>query len=68
MNGAIQIELASRVLIPTPDGKVTPEFICTGHLRCSPAAAMLLREALDKALQMLQQPMQQQAVATGKLN
>jgi hypothetical protein len=67
MNGAVQIELASRILIPLPDGNATAEFVTTGHLRCSPTAAMTLRDAIDKTLQMLQQPLPQ-AVAPGKLN
>jgi hypothetical protein len=56
MNGAIQIELASRVLIPRMDGGLDVKFVTTGHLRCSPAAAKLIREAIDGALKMLEQP------------
>jgi hypothetical protein len=57
-NGAIQIELAANLLMPLgPNVRV--DIIQTGHLRCSPAAAIALREALDKALAMLQQGQQQ---------
>jgi hypothetical protein len=53
-NGAIQIELAANLLMPVGAG-VRIDVIQTGHLRCSPAAAVALREALDKALAMYQQ-------------
>jgi hypothetical protein len=57
--GAIQIELAARTILPTPDGGTRNEYVATAHLRCSPAAAIALKEALDKALAMLAQAMQQ---------
>jgi hypothetical protein len=53
-NGTIQIELAANLLMPLGPS-VRVDVIQTGHLRCTPAAAMALREALDKALAMLQQ-------------
>lgn len=53
-NGAIQIELAANLLMPVGAG-VRVDVIQTGHIRCSPAAAAALREALDKALAMYQQ-------------
>jgi hypothetical protein len=54
-HGAIQIELGANVL--TPDGATlrTDAFI-TAHLRCSPNAAADLRNAIDKALDMLKLP------------
>lgn len=58
MNGAIQIELASRVLVPGHADAVDTRFRATGHLRCSPAAAMHLRDSLNAALKMLDQPQQ----------
>jgi hypothetical protein len=67
-NGAIQIELASRLLAPNPDGAVEVKFLATGRLRCSPVAAGLLRDAIEAALKMLEQPQQGPAAATGKLN
>lgn len=51
--GNIELELAARVLMPKPDGTVAAEMSCTGHLRCSPNAAMMLIDALTKALDML---------------
>ena len=56
-NGAIQIELAANLLMPVGPG-VRVDVIQTAHIRCSPAAAIALREALDKALAMMQQGQQ----------
>lgn len=53
-NGTIQIELATNLLMPVGAG-VRIDVIQAGHIRCSPAAATALREALDKALTMFQQ-------------
>lgn len=66
MNGAIQIEMASRVLVPK-DGAVAIKFMGTCHLRCSPTAAGYLRDALIAALQMLEKP-QDSPTAANKLN
>jgi hypothetical protein len=66
--GAIQIELASRILIPLPDGGVNIKFVATTRLRCSPAAAGHLRDALNAALKLLEQPQQEQVAAANKLN
>jgi hypothetical protein len=68
MAGAIQIELASRILIPNSSGGVKVKIIATGHLRCSPAAAQHLRSALEATLKMLEQPQEQPLAATGRLN
>ncbi len=54
-NGAIQIELASRILIPLPDGGVEVKFATSGRLRCSPDAAIQLRAAADAVLKMHQE-------------
>jgi hypothetical protein len=67
LNGSIQIELASRIMTPQ-DGSVDVEFLVTKHLRCTPTAAKSLKEALEKALQMLDQPQQTSAVVASKLN
>ena len=66
-NGAIQVELASRILAPGPSGIVEVKFLATGRLRCSPSAAGQLRDAIDAALKMLEQP-QPAVAASGKLN
>jgi hypothetical protein len=57
-NGAIQIELAANLLMPI-GAAVRVDVVQTAHLRCSPAAALALREALDKALAMLKLGQQQ---------
>jgi hypothetical protein len=67
LSGAIQIELAARVLNTALDGSIEIKFITTGRLRCSPTAAMNLRNAIDAALKMLEQP-QQSPVAAAKMN
>jgi hypothetical protein len=71
--GAVQIELASRILIPTATDGVLVKFIATGRLRCSPAAARHLREAIDRSLEMIERPTTDPpaggpAGATGRLN
>jgi hypothetical protein len=64
-NGAIQIELAANTLLPEGQG-VKIDVVMTAHLRCSPAAAIDLRNTIDRALAMLQQGQQQIAEpATG---
>jgi hypothetical protein len=57
-HGAIQIELAANILTPYGTG-VQVDVIQTAHLRCSPDAAMGLRQAIDNALAMLLQGQQQ---------
>lgn len=55
-SGNIEIELASRVLMPKADGQsVGADMVCTAHLRCSPQAAAALIDALTKALAMAAQ-------------
>ena len=69
MAGAIQIELAGRNINPLPDGETQVEFMVTGRLRCSPVAAENLRDAIDKALEMLEQVHEEgPAAAASKLN
>ena len=69
MNGSIEIELATRILIPKTDGSTEVKFISSGRLRCSQNAAINLRNGLDAALKMLEQPQGSTAsIAAGKLN
>ena len=67
MNGSIEAELATRILLPRTDGTTDVKFLSSGRLRCSPTAALQLRNALDAALKMLEQP-QANAVATSTMN
>jgi hypothetical protein len=59
--GAIQLELAANVLLPDGSGGVKVDLLITAHLRCSPMGAAGLREAIDKALTLVQQGAQQVA-------
>ena len=69
MNASIEIELATRILIPKGDGSTEVKFVSSGRLRCTQNAAVNLRNSLDAALKMLEQPAATAAVvAAGKLN
>ena len=68
MHGTVEIELATRILVPAPKGLTDVKFLSSGRLRCSPAAATHLRNALDAALKMLEQPQQPDPVAASKMN
>ncbi len=67
MGGIIQVELAMRGLAPLQDGGVDTPTIETGRLRCNPIAAKYLKDALEAALKMSEQP-QASPVAAGRLN
>lgn len=69
MNGSVELELATRILVPRSDGTTEVKFISSGRLRCSPNAALNLRNGLDAALKMLEQPQPSiSAVAASKMN
>ena len=69
MHGTVEIELATRILVPKPDGSTEVRFISSGRIRCSANAATNLRNGLDAALKMLEQPQASAgAIAAGKLN
>lgn len=69
MNGSIEIELATRILVPKQDGSTGVKFISSGRIRCTANAAANLRNGLDAALKMLEQPEgAAAAIAAGKLN
>jgi hypothetical protein len=36
MNGAVEVELATRILVPKPDGSTEVKFISSGRIRCTP--------------------------------
>lgn len=67
MRGIVQIELGERILVPHQDDTVDVKFVSCGRLRCSAAAAVHLRNALDASLKMLEQP-QPNPVGVSKLN
>jgi hypothetical protein len=67
MHGAIEIELATRVLVPKPNGPTEVKFLSSGRLRCGATAAANLRNGLDAALKMLEQP-QPNPVAASELS
>jgi hypothetical protein len=68
LHGVVKIELAARILIPTPDGGVELKFVPTGRLRCSPAAAASLRQSIEIAVKMAQHAQQQLPAAVSILN
>lgn len=59
--GIVEVELGARLLMPKADGSVATDMSCTGHLRCSPQAAMMLVDALTKALDMLSKQEEQRS-------
>jgi hypothetical protein len=69
INGTIELELATRILVPKTDGATEVKFISSGRLRCTANAAANLRNGLDAALKMLEQPeAKTSAIAASKLN
>ncbi len=68
MNGSIELELATRILIPKQDGSTEVRFLSTGRLRCSPTAAVNLRNGLEAALKMVEQSQQPNPVAASRMN
>lgn len=67
-SGNIEVELSTRYLMPKLSGEVIGEVNCTGHLRCSPQAAAMLINALEKALEIhARQQQDSQADAQEKL-
>ena len=55
--------------MPRSDGTTEVKFITSGRLRCTQNAAANLRNGLDAALKMLEQPQGNTAsIAAGKLN
>jgi hypothetical protein len=67
VGGAIEAELAIRGLNLNFEGNLDVRFITSGRLRCSPAAAKKLIEALSAALELFERQLQGPAAAS-KLN
>ena len=63
INSAFEVELATRILVPKSDGTTEVKFISSGRIRCSQNAAINLRNGLDAALKMLEQPQANTVVA-----
>jgi hypothetical protein len=61
--GMIEVELAGRIIMPQAEGQATVDMVCVAHLRCTAPAAMALQEAVGRAVQMLQQEMQDRMAA-----
>lgn len=59
--GNLEIELAARQLLPRADGSVAADMACTAHLRTSPQGAVMLIDALTKALDMLSKQQEQRS-------
>jgi hypothetical protein len=51
--GNVRLELGASTVIPTGDGRAKTVQVITAHLRCSPSAAVTLRNAIDNALLLL---------------
>jgi hypothetical protein len=49
-SGIIQLELASNTIVPEGSGTRT-DVLITAHLRCSPAAAAKIRDAITSLLE-----------------
>jgi hypothetical protein len=60
-HGAIQIELGANTIVPEGTGTKT-DVLVTAHLRCSPSAAVSLRDMITKALDMVGREQAMQAV------
>lgn len=67
MLGAIEITLTARAISPHPTGAYA-DAVVVAHLRCSPAAAAALSDALTKALEMLPTPVQDTPPPSSAIN
>jgi hypothetical protein len=58
VDGVIQLELAANCLIPHEDETKPPRrrTLMTAHVRCSLGAAKRIRDALDKAIALIERP------------
>jgi hypothetical protein len=66
--GAVQVELISRILVPLAGAGAKHQFLTTGRIRCSPHAAMTLRDSLSKALDMVAKEREGQQAQAAKMN
>ena len=49
-NGIVSLLLAVGLILPTKGGQVLGQSVAVAHLRCNAAAALQLRNSIDKAL------------------
>jgi hypothetical protein len=49
-HGIVNLMLAVGLVLPTRDGSIVTEITAAAHLRCNIAAAIQLRDSIDKAL------------------
>ena len=49
--GVVQLELAANIVLPESTGTRT-DVVITAHLRCSPGAALSLRDTINRVLEM----------------
>ena len=69
MHGSVEIELATRILVPRTNGDTEVRFLSSARLRCSATAAANLRAGLDAALKMLEPaPQPEPVIAASKMN
>jgi hypothetical protein len=64
-SGIVQLELAANTVMPEGTGTRT-DVLITAHLRCSPAAAVALRDAIDRALSLPAQQAGMQPISGSK--
>jgi hypothetical protein len=54
-NGVVEVELCARAVMPQSSGDAYSDMVCVAHVRCSAAAAVMLRDTLQRALDMTEQ-------------
>ena len=65
--GIIQLELAANTIMAEGAGTRT-DVLITAHLRCSPGAAIMIRDSIDKALALPSQQMAMEPIPGSKPN
>jgi hypothetical protein len=65
--GVVQLELAANIVLPASRGTRT-DLVITAHLRCSPGAALSLRDTINRMLEMTGIDQTSQPVPHSKAN
>jgi hypothetical protein len=68
LDGMFSFELAARTLTAKPDSGVEVQLATSGRLRCSPVAAMMLRDSLNAALKMHEDAEQKNRATASMVN